>query len=109
MRLSVNSLQQEDEELRRRGEPVAKNGPSPGVRDIKWHKAVYPGDTITFVNEIREKRDSSRKGFGLLVTFNTGTNQKGELVYSAQGAVFVERRPAQHTECGDGLAEAGCV
>jgi acyl dehydratase len=94
MRLSVKSLREEDEAMRRRGEPVARSGPSPGVRDIKWHKPVYPGDTITFTNETRDKRDSSRKGFGLIVSYNTGTNQKGELVYSAQGAVFVERRPA---------------
>ena len=55
-------------------------------------KPVYPGDTITFASEIKDKRDTSRPGYGLVVSYNTGTNQNGELVYSAQGAVFVERR-----------------
>ncbi|MGZ3411410.1 MAG: MaoC family dehydratase [Xanthobacteraceae bacterium] len=92
MRYSVKTNQRDDEEMRQRGEIVARNGPSPGVRDVKWHKPVYPGDTISFVNEIKDKRDSSRPGYGLIVSYNTGTNQDGELVYSVQGAVFVERR-----------------
>ena len=94
MRHIVRSFQQEDEEMRQRGERIASSGPSPGVRDVKWHKPVYVGDTISFASEIRDKRDSSRQGYGLIVSYTTGTNQAGEMVYSVQGAVFVERRRA---------------
>jgi acyl dehydratase len=92
MRYLVRSNQQADEAMRRRGERVAVSGPSPGVRDVRWLKAVYVGDTITFTTEIKDKRDTFRQGYGLVVAHNTATNQNGELVYSAQGAVFVERR-----------------
>jgi acyl dehydratase len=92
MRHVVLANQREDEALRRRGEPVAISGPSPGVRDVRWIRPVYPGDTITFVSEIKDKRDTKRPGYGLVVAYNTGTNHHGELVYSVQGAVFVERR-----------------
>ena len=93
MRHIVEGNQREDEALRTRGEPVAKSGPSPGVRDVRWLKPVYVGDTISFASEIKEARDSGRPGHGLVVAYNTGTNQHGERVYSVQGAVFVERRP----------------
>ncbi len=93
MRHIVDANQREDEARRARGEPVANSGPSPGVRDVQWIKPVYVGDTISFASEIVEVRASSRAGLGLVVTRSTGTNQHGELVYSVQGAVFVERRP----------------
>ncbi len=92
MRQSVDARMREDDALRAAGKPVAASGPSPGVRDIRWLKPVYPGDTITFASEIVGKRDTSRPGYGLVTTGATGTNQHGEPVYSAQGAVFVERR-----------------
>jgi acyl dehydratase len=75
-----------------RGERVPKLGPSPGVRDLRWVKPVYVGDCVTYASEIRELRAGRRPEFGLVVSHVTGTNQNGELVYSAQGSVFVERR-----------------
>jgi acyl dehydratase len=92
MRLIVEANRREDERLRAQGLPVAASGPSPGVRDVRWLKPVYVGDTISFATEILEARPSSRPGYGLVVTRSTGTNQHGEPVYSVQGAVFVERR-----------------
>ncbi|HVG51499.1 MAG TPA: MaoC family dehydratase [Xanthobacteraceae bacterium] len=92
MRFVVADKDREDGALRSRGQPVAASGPSPGVRDVRWIKPVYAGDTITFTTEVKEKRDTSRRGYGLLVSANTGTNQHGDVVYSVQGAVFVERR-----------------
>jgi acyl dehydratase len=93
MRHVVDEKNRESAAQRARGEPVANNGPSPGVRDVRWIKPVFVGDTITFASEIKELRDVSRPGYGLVVASNTGTNQHGELVYSVQGALFVERRP----------------
>lgn len=93
MRHIVEANRQEAEERKARGEPLAKSGPSPGVRDVRWLKPVYAGDTISFASEIVGLRETNRPGWGLLVARNTGTNQHGELVYSVQGAVFLERRP----------------
>jgi acyl dehydratase len=94
MRLIVLANQREAQARRARGEDVPNVGPSPGVRDIRWHKPVYAGDTISYALEIKELRDVSWPGYGLVVSATTGTNQAGELVYSALGAVFVERRSA---------------
>lgn len=92
MRLNVEAIRNEDNERRARGEAVARSGPSPGVRDLKWLKPVYAGDTITYVSVVKETRPVSRPGFGLVVHDMTGTNQNGDVVYSVSGAVFVERR-----------------
>ncbi|MGE0752514.1 MAG: MaoC family dehydratase [Variibacter sp.] len=94
MRFLVDRRQRIIAELSARGEPIAKWGPSPGFRDLKWLKPVYVGDTITYATEpIERKVSQSRPGWGLLFSRNTGTNQHGELVYSFIAAVFVERRP----------------
>jgi acyl dehydratase len=94
MRLRVLQVQHEDAERLARGEVLAKYGPSPGFRDLKWPKPVYAGDTISYASEVAEKRLSqSRPGWGLIFARNTGTNQKGELVMSFIGSGFVERRP----------------
>jgi acyl dehydratase len=94
MRLRVLYAQREDAERLARGEVLAKLGPSPGFRDLKWPKPVYAGDTITYASEVAEKRVSnSRPGWGLVFARNIGTNQKGELVMSFIGSGFVERRP----------------
>jgi acyl dehydratase len=79
--------------LRQSGEPVAKTGPSPGLRDLKWPKPVFAGDTITFFTEIVELRDNPRRpDVGLRIARNTGTNQRGELVYSVLSSTYIERR-----------------
>jgi acyl dehydratase len=94
MRCMVDHRRLADEAQRARGEPVAKNGPSPGVRDIKWLKPVYAGDTITFASEVIDTRElPHRPGWGLVVVRNTGTNQHGDLVLSFTGSEFIERLP----------------
>src|ERR1043166_6088364 len=45
MRLRVQYGQREDAERAARGEVIARLGPSPGFRDLKWMKPVYAGDT----------------------------------------------------------------
>jgi acyl dehydratase len=93
MRLIALAHQRDAEERRARGAPVPRTGPSPGVRDVRWLKPVFAGDTVSYATEIKELRDVGPPGYGLVVSTTTGTNQHGELVYSALGAVFVERRP----------------
>lgn len=93
MRFLVEDHDRHVAELKARGEPIAQWGPSPGFRDLQWLKPVYVGDTITYAAEPIEKRKSkSRPQWGLLFSRNTGTNQKGELVYSFIGSAFIERR-----------------
>ena len=80
-------------ERRARGEDVAESGPSPGIRDLRWPKPVYAGDTVSFAHEIIELRNATKQpGWGMLVARNTGTNQHGQLVLSFLGAKFVQRR-----------------
>jgi acyl dehydratase len=93
LRHLVDNRHRQQGELRRRGEPVARTGPSPGLRDLRWPKPVYAGDTISFATEIVELRDSAKRpDVGLRVARNTGTNQRGELVYSVLSSTYIERR-----------------
>lgn len=63
-------------------------GPSPGIRDLAWPHPVYAGDTITFTMEAISKRPTSRPGWGLVESRNTGVNQNGQAVFSMIGAGF---------------------
>ena len=93
LRLNVEDRQRRQVQMRRRGEPVANTGPSPGLRDLKWLKPVYVGDTIAFAHEIVELRTlPDRPDVGLRVSRNTGVNQHGELVYAVLSSTFIERR-----------------
>ncbi len=93
MRFFVAAEREEADKLLARGETPAKAGPSPGIRDLRWLKPVYAGDTISFAREVTELRETTRRpGWGLMVARNTGTNQRGELVLSFVGAKFAERR-----------------
>jgi acyl dehydratase len=75
------------------GQRPARLGPSPGFTNLKWLKPVYAGDTITYRSTVSSKRPSaSRPGWGLVSHHNTGTNQRGEEVFSFDGMVFWERR-----------------
>jgi acyl dehydratase len=61
---------------------------------LRWPNPVYAGDTVAFTQEIVELREQpGRSGWGLVLTYNTGTNQKGELVLAFRGAKFFQKRP----------------
>jgi acyl dehydratase len=93
LRHIVKDRHRQQAEMGRRGERAAKTGPSPGLRDLKWPKPVYVGDTISFAQEIVELRDADKRAdVGLRIARNTGTNQRGELVYSVLSSTYVERR-----------------
>jgi acyl dehydratase len=96
MRLMVDHRRRMIEAARARGEPVARIGPAPGIRDLKWLKPVYVGDTIDYASEVVETRVSnSRPGFGLMTIRSTGVNQNGDLVISFLSTTFIERLPEQ--------------
>ncbi|WP_315803279.1 MaoC family dehydratase [Bradyrhizobium sp. SZCCHNS3002] len=93
MKLIVADNQRLLEIARSRGEPVVLGGPSPGFRELRWHKPVLAGDTISFSSEIDSLRESaSRPEWGILQARNTGINQGGELVFSVLASAFVPRR-----------------
>ncbi len=73
---------------RARGEPLPPRGPSPGFRDLRWLKPVYPGDVISYTTTPIEKRATSRAGWGLVTTQAAGVNQDGVRVYEYKGISF---------------------
>jgi len=93
MKLMVTSMQRLAREAVARGEVIGVGGPSPGFRDLRWIKPVMAGDTITYVSEVESLRASdSRPDWGIVQIRNTGTNQRGEVVFSYLGTGFVPRR-----------------
>jgi acyl dehydratase len=95
MKLLVAEGQRQAKEAAARGEKVAVWGPSPGFRELRWIKPVLAGDTISFSSEVESLRSSAKRPeWGIMEARNTGTNQRGELVYSFLGTGFVQRRNA---------------
>jgi acyl dehydratase len=93
MKLLVTDGQRQAEQAAARGEKVAIWGPSPGFRELRWIKPVLAGDTISFFSEVESLRTSStRPEWGILQARNTGTDQRGELVFSMLATAFVPRR-----------------
>ena len=93
MKLAVAEGQREAADAIARGEKPAMWGPSPGFRDLRWLKPVLAGDTVSYASDVEALRVSrSRPEWGVMQTRNTGTNQRGELVFSFLGSVFVRRR-----------------
>jgi len=93
MKLLVADGKRVSEEAIARGEEVAVWGPSPGFRELRWIRPVLAGDTVSFSNQVETKRtSSSRPQWGILQARNTGTNQRGEVVFSFLATAFVPRR-----------------
>ena len=56
---------------------------------------MLAGDTISFSSRVEAKRTSEKRPeWGILQARNTGTNQRGELVFSFLATAFVPRRNA---------------
>jgi acyl dehydratase len=95
MSLLVADGQRQTKEALARGDKLAVWGPSPGFRELRWIRPVLAGDTIGFVSVVLDKRTSaSRPGWGILQIRTTGTNQRGEEVYSILATAFVPMRGA---------------
>ncbi len=93
MKVLVGDGKRQMQEARARGEEVAVWGPSPGFRELRWIKPVLAGDTISFSNQVETKRTSDKRPeWGILQARNTGTNQRGEVVFSFLATAFVPRR-----------------
>lgn len=75
------------------GKDGVASGPSPGFTNLKWLKPVYPGDTVSYRSTTTGKREmASRPTWGIVMSMNEGLNQKGEVVFSFEGKVLVQRR-----------------
>ena len=95
MKLLVADGQRLTREAIARGEQAAVWGPSPGFRDLRWIRPVLAGDTISFSSVVETKRTSDKRPeWGIVQARNTGTNQRGEPVYSFLATAFVPRRSA---------------
>jgi acyl dehydratase len=70
------------------GRAIIETGPSPGIRDLRWLKPVYAGDTISYAIQLVGKRETSRPGWGLVSHYDTGDNQRGERVFEFTASVF---------------------
>jgi acyl dehydratase len=93
MKLLVEEGQRLAREAAARGEEVVAFGPSPGFRELRWIRPVLAGDTISFATEVQSQRPSSSKPeWAVLETRHSGTNQRGELVFSVLATAFVPRR-----------------
>ena len=95
MKLLVADGQRLAQEALARGEKIAIWGPSPGFRELRWLRPVLAGDTISYASEVYSLRGSEKRPeWGILQARNTGTNQRGELVFSVLATAFVPRRNA---------------
>jgi acyl dehydratase len=95
MKLLVADGQRQSAEAVARGETIAIWGPSPGFRELRWLRPVLAGDTVSYASEVQSLRASEKRPeWGILQARNTGTNQRGELVFSVLATAFVPRRNA---------------
>ncbi len=68
-------------------------GPFLGINQVRFHRPVQPGDTVTASSRVVSRRPSgSRPGFGIVTWETEGRNQNGEVVVSCQRTNLVARR-----------------
>ncbi len=73
--------------------PLPEVGPSPGFTNLRWHKPVYAGDTITYFNSTVSSRESKSKPNWFIISgYQSAKNQDGELVLSFESSVFMKYR-----------------
>ena len=68
-------------------------GPFLGVNDVRFERAVHPGDTLTARSAVVSARPSeSRAGFGIVTWRTEAQNQRGELVLRFERTNLVAKR-----------------
>ena len=71
---------------------------SPGIENLKWHRPVFPGDTLSVrLTTLDARPMASRPGVGLVRSNTEVCNQRGEVVLSMQGWGMFRRRDAAAT------------
>jgi acyl dehydratase len=90
MRYNVLSRPATEARIRAAGAVPPLFGPSGGIKDLKWLKPVYAGDTITFTRTALSHRPMpNRPGWRLLTSRCEAANQKGEIVMQFSADVMV--------------------
>ena len=78
------------------GLPIAGGIVGAGVEDLRWPRAVRPGDTLRLVSEVLETRPSrSRPEQGLAKVRTPTFNQNGEPVQIMTSNLVVPRKAAR--------------
>jgi itaconyl-CoA hydratase len=68
-------------------------GPFLGMENVRFHRPVYPGDTLTASSTVVETRSSESRPRDGIVTWHTEAhNQRGELVVDYQRTNLVAKR-----------------
>jgi acyl dehydratase len=71
--------------------PQPDFGPSPGIRDLKWLKPVYAGETVTFTRTAVSHRPvTSRPGYEILTVRAEAFDSAGDKVIEFDTAVMVK-------------------
>jgi acyl dehydratase len=65
-----------------------------GMDEIRWHKPVYAGSTLSMTVELVEKHRGKNPAFGHTRVKITTTNEKGETILTMYGLGLVEKRDA---------------
>ena len=95
MNLRVQYGRREDAERAARGEVIAKLGPSPGFRELKWLKPIRPGDSLTVRGSVTGVRTSqSKPDRGFVTFFWEVFNDRGEKVMTLTCPQMLLRRNA---------------
>ncbi len=90
MRLNVEHAGREAERCRAADLPLPGFGPSPGISDLRWLRAVFAGETVAYRQTIVAKRASaSRPDWGLVSTSVDAATDAGEPVLAMKARVFV--------------------
>ena len=75
---------------------------SPGIDNLRWHKPVYPGDTLHIDYTVLEARPmASRPGVGLVKSQTEVKNQHGDVVLSMNGWGMFRRREAPTADASE--------
>ena len=93
MRLMVEYRARDAVEMAKLKLPLARLGPSPGVKNLKWPNPVLAGDTVRYATTMTGLVDlKSRPDWGLWLSMNEAVNESGLTVMTFTGQVLAERR-----------------
>ena len=71
--------------------PKPEFGMSPGIKNVKWFRPVYAGDTITYQTTVTGKRKlRSKPEWGYISKHTEGFNQNGDKVLQFDGGVMLK-------------------
>lgn len=80
--------------LRRQSLPVPGLGPSPGIRHVRWHHPVKPGQRLSFrAWTVQKTPISPQSNWGLLTGACAAMDENGRMVLTFEGQLLLERRP----------------